>query len=128
MRKQRRGGETNGWKAAAESEEGKRTDGSPLLVGGTAGRRNLRLNSLRVKHESRLDLPTPESPIRMRRRTCVRPCGEGTSRRHPSLVAPSGGCGCAAAAPGWMRMRAEGWGLNDSTLIYLGFLGGLLVG
>ena len=81
MRKQRRGGETNGWKAAAESEEGKRTDGSPLLVGGTAGRRNSRLNSLRVKRESRLDLLTPESPIRMRRRTCVRPCGEGTSRR-----------------------------------------------
>jgi hypothetical protein len=27
-------------KAAAKSEEGKRTDGSPLLVGRTAGRRN----------------------------------------------------------------------------------------
>jgi len=100
MRKQRRGGETNGWKAAAESEEGKRTDGSPLLVGGTAGRRNSRLNSLRVKRESRLDLLTPESPIRMRRRTCVRPCGEGTSRRRPSLVAPLGGCGCAAGGCG----------------------------
>ena len=61
-----------------------------------------RQNSLRVNRERMLDLPTPESPIRMRRRTCVRPCGEGTSRRRPSLVAPLGGCGCgcAAAAPG----------------------------
>ena len=80
---------------------------------------------------------------RSRRSGCaaVPACGHAGKERAadpPSLVARAWMrlCGCGAWVDPWMRMRAEGVRVGrlgaeriiDSTLIYLGFLGGLLVG